>query len=298
MTVYLDIVFFENVILNYIILMSTAIISNSRTSIFRIMLTSLIGSFFSIVNYIIELKLIINLVFKIFLSVIMIVIAFNNFNLKIFVKQLLFFYIVSFFIGGITFMLIFLISSENVRIIKNHFVGIYPMKMTFVAGIVGFLIVSVISKISFRKISSNTIFGEIEIFYNGNKKKIKAMLDTGNLLKEPITDADVIVVEKNSLIELIEKNEMEKINLFYSGFFIENDQILKYKFKLIPFASLGNNTGLMLGFKPDIVKIYTDEKIVRNDVLIGVYDGRLTNNGSYTSLIGLNIIDSSKGLKI
>jgi hypothetical protein len=40
---------------------------------------------------------------------------------------------------------------------------------------------------------------DLEIFYKGKMKKIKTMIDTGNFLKEPITQTDVIIVEKNSL---------------------------------------------------------------------------------------------------
>lgn len=42
MTIYLDIVLFENIILNYIILLSTAIISKAKISTLRIFSSSLV----------------------------------------------------------------------------------------------------------------------------------------------------------------------------------------------------------------------------------------------------------------
>ena len=42
--------------------------------------------------------------------------------------------------------------------------------------------------------------------------------------------------------------------------------------------------------KPDYVKIYEEEEKAINNVLIGIYDGRLTKSNLYTSLIGLNIL--------
>lgn len=65
--------------------------------------------------------------------------------------------------------------------------------------------------------------------------------------------------------------------------------------KLIPFSSLGNDNGLLIGFKPDYIKIYSEEEYIRNDVLVGIYDGKLSKNNLYTSLIGLDILSSQKG---
>ena len=40
------------------------------------------------------------------------------------------------------------------------------------------------------------------------------------------------------------------------------------------------------GFKPDYVKITDEEEYIREDVIIGIYDGKLTKNNLYASLIG------------
>ena len=63
-----------------------------------------------------------------------------------------------------------------------------------------------------------------------------------------------------------------------------------YSFKFIPFSSLGNENGMLVGFKPDYIKIYGEEENVRTDVIIGIYDGKLTKTNKYTSLVGLNIL--------
>ena len=77
---------------------------------------------------------------------------------------------------------------------------------------------------------------------------------------------------------------------------LESDNLHSYKLKLIPFSSLGNDNGLLIGFKPDYVKIYSEEEIVRNDILIGIYDGKLTKNNSYASLIGLDALSNKNSI--
>ena len=65
MTIYLDVVFFENIILNYIIILSTAIISKSQIKIHRIILSSCFGGILAILGYIVEMGLFISVSLKI-----------------------------------------------------------------------------------------------------------------------------------------------------------------------------------------------------------------------------------------
>lgn len=292
MTIYLDIVFFENVFLNFIIILSTAIIGKTNISFIRIFLSSVIGGLFAIFNYIIHINSILGIIFKIIISIIMMIIAFPKCNFRKKIKQLMFFYLVSFTFGGIAFMLLFFINPKNIIIRSNHLVGSYPIKIAIISGIIGFIIFFAISKIIKNNFTKKSILCEIEIFYNGNVQKIKAMLDTGNFLKEPITKTDVIIVEKESLKSLISKDILDNIQSILQGKWLESENLHSYKLKLIPFSSLGNENGLLIGFKPDYIKIYSEEEFMTNNVLIGVYDGKLSKSNLYTSLIGLDILNT------
>lgn len=291
MTIYLDIVFFENFILNYIIILSTAIISKSKMKLTSIMLSSTIGGIFSILNYLMNINSLENMVLKIIISILMMLIAFNDYKIKKLIKQLLLFYLVSFTFGGIAFMLLFFIKPQNIIMKSNHLVGTYPIKITILAGILGFVVIFLIEKIIKDRLNKKSMICDLEIFYDGKIRKIKTMIDTGNLLKEPISKNDVIIVEKESLEGIVSKDILENIKYILKGKWIQEKNIYSYKIKLIPFSSLGNDNGLLLGFKPDYVKIYSDDEITRNDVLIGIYDGKLSKANQYNSLIGLDILN-------
>ena len=290
MTIYLDIVFLENFLLNYIIILSTAIMSKEKINIIRISLSSIIGGIFAIIGYISQVNFIYNVIIKITISIFMMKIAFSQNKFEKFVKNLIFFYLVSFTFGGIAFMLLFFINPQNIVIDGNRLVGVYPLKITILAGITGFIVISVVAKLIKNKITKKSMICDLEIFYKGNFKKLKTMLDTGNLLKEPISQADVIVVEKESLREIMSDDILENISTIIKGDWLESENIHSYKLKIIPFSSLGNDNGLLIGFKPDYIKIYGEEEIIRNDVIIGIYNGRLSKNNMYTSLIGLDIL--------
>lgn len=297
MTIYLDIVLFENIFLNSIIILSTAIIGKVQIKWMRILFASLIGGLFAICNYIVNINWFSGIILKIVVSIIMMKIAFNKCTSKKLIKQLIYFYLVSFTFGGIAFMLLFFINPKDIIIKSNHLVGVYPLKVAIMSGIVGFIVFVVISKIVKNSLNKKSIICDIEIFYNGNTEKIKTMIDTGNLLKDPISQNDVIIVEKDSLKSVISKDILDNIQAILQGKWLETENVHSYKLKLIPFSSLGNDNGLLIGFKPDYIKIYSEEEYIRNDVLVGIYDGKLSKNNLYTSLIGLDILSSQKGKK-
>lgn len=293
MTIYIDLILLENIVMNYIILVATGIISKSRISLIRCFISATIGSMYSILNYFLELNNLSNLLLKIFISIFMIKIVFDSRKIKLFFKQLMMFYLTSFTFGGVTFMLLFFINPENVVFNGNNLVGIYPIKVTIIGGIIGFIIISIVAIILKNKL--NQIIYDLEIMHYKRKINIKTLVDSGNLLKDPITNMDVIIVEKSSLYNLLEKEAIEYIDNMLKGNLLEADldKVNKYKFKLIPFSSLGNENGMLVGFKPEYVKIYGEEENIRRDIIVGIYDGKLGKSDKYTSLVGLNIFKRS-----
>lgn len=293
MTIYVDIIFIENLLLNYIILMATSLISKCKVRYIPFLLSSSLGGLYSIVNYVLSLELVENILFKLLLSIFMIQIAFTNLKLKQFFKVIIMFYLTSLTFGGASFMLLFLISPENVIYENGHFIGTYPIKVALVGGIIGFIVIFIVSELQKNRLSSADLLCELEIFYNGKNKKIKTLIDTGNLLKEPISKEDVIIVEKASLKDIVEENVLKEIKNIMNGTLLGDvsEDVYKYRFKVIPFTSLGNENGVLIGFKPDYIKIHSpNEEIIKNNILIGIYDGKLSKSNLYVSLIGPNIL--------
>lgn len=292
MTVYVDVVLLENISMNYIILLASSLIGNRKVNFFKVLVASFIGGIYAIVNYVLDVSLFVNMLFKIFISVIMIKIAFQSGNKRSFFKQLMIFYLVSLTFGGSAFMLLFFVNPQGVIFEKGHLIGTYPIKIAILGGIVGFTIVTIVSNI-LRKVLSEQIC-EIEIFYQGKNTKLKTFIDSGNLLKEPISQANVIVVEKESLKNIVDQNFLDNVkNILDGNLITAGVDLLKNKIKIIPFSSLGNENGMLVGFKPDYIKIYDDDVKTAANVIVGIYDGKLTKTNLYTSLIGLNILKES-----
>ena len=276
MKIYLDIVLLENFIMNYIIIFSTAIISKSKINYLKIGIASLVAGLYSILNYLWNLGNVGSFLVKFLISILIILIGFDSHKIKTIVKQLILFYLVSFTFGGIAFMLLFLVNPANIVFENGLLVGSYPVKITIVGGIVGFVVIACVSYIIKDRLRTKSMLCDLEIFYKGNYQKLKTMIDTGNLLKEPISQTDVIIVEKNSLRGIISDEILDNIDNIIQGKWLDSkEEIYSYKFKVIPFSSLGNDNGLLIGFKPDYIKILDEEECIRNDVIIGIYNGKL-----------------------
>ena len=295
MTIYIDIVLIENLIMNYIILFTTAVVLKIKVNHIRLILASLLGAGYSIIAYMGIIKVYSSIILKIILSVLIIYIAFNPQNIKKMCKDLLLFYLVSFVFGGAAFALIYIIKPQNILMKNGLFLGTYPLKTVMLGAVVAFCIIIGAFAIIKNKISKKDMFCEIEILINQKKIKTKAMIDTGNMLKEPITNVPVIVVEHILLYSCMPKEILNNLKEIMGGDFknIPCDIKEKYisKLKLIPFSSLGKQNGMLIGIRPEYVKVITDEQEkINKNVIIGIYEKSLTKKGEYQALIGIELL--------
>lgn len=295
MTIYIDVVLIENLIMNYIILFSTAIILKIKMKHIRLILGSLLGSIYSVIAYMSILEIYSSMILKIILSIIIVYIAFNPQNVKQMWKTILIFYLTSFVFGGAAFALIYIVKPQDILMKNGLFLGTYPLKTIMLGAIIAFIVITTAFTIVKSKISKKDMYCDIEIKLNDKEIKTKAMIDTGNMLKEPITNTPVIVVEHTLLYDCIPKEILNNLENILGGDFekIPEDIKIKYisKLKLIPFSSLGKQNGMLLGIKPEYIKIIEEEKEEKEEnVIIGIYNKSLTKKGEYRALIGIELI--------
>lgn len=295
MTIYIDVVILENLIMNYIIMYATAIILKKKISIIRLFTSSMLGAIYAIISYIFQSPIYSIVILKILLSITMVYIAFKPIKIKELLKQLLIFYMTSFVFGGAALSLIYFIKPQEAQMKNGIFSGEYSLKVVFLGGIVGFTIIVIAFKSIKNKISSKDIFYDIEIYIENNKIETKAMIDTGNMLKEPITNTPVIVVEHTLLYNVIPKQILNNIDEILLGNLeiIEEKIREKYlsKLKFIPFSSIGKANGMLLGIKADKIIIKNEDETKEIDkIIIAIYNKSLTKRGEYRALLGINII--------
>lgn len=299
MTIYLDVVLIENLIMNYIILFATGYILKIKLNHIRLIISALLGGIYSILAYMEVLEIYTNFFMKILLSVVMVYLAYNAKNIKLLLKQITIFYLTSFVFGGCSFALLYFVKPQEILMRNGMLIGTYPLKIAVLGGIVGFTISVIAFKVVKRRLNKKDMFCDITVFVGEKNIKTKAMIDTGNMLKDPITRMPVIVVEKDILYEIIPHKILDNLEKIIGGEIsneIYEQEVIKYisKFRVIPFTSLGKENGMLLGLKVKkvIVEIDFNEEEIK-DVIIGIYNKKLSKKNKYNALIGLDIIERS-----
>lgn len=294
MTLYIDIIFLENIIMNYIILFATGLIILKKVKHIRILISSIIGSSYSVMLYITKLEIYDNQIVKFILSVVMVYVAFTPKDIKKMIKNIIIFYLTSFCFGGAAYYLLYNVSPEQIKNINGVMTGEYPIKIAILGGILGFFIINIAFKIVKNRIDKTSIIYDIEIGYKEKQVGLKVLLDTGNLLVEPISKAPVVIVDSEKLKQILDLSSLEIMR----NAKIENidslEEDLKLRCRILPFSSVGKNNGIMIGFKPDYIKVYEEEKIIK-EVIVGVCSNKFSKNKYYSGLIGLDLLNSEEG---
>lgn len=299
MTIYVDVVLIENLIMNYIILLATGLILKIKIKHIRLILGSLLGAIYTIVAYTGFLKIYSSFILKIILSVIIVYIAYYPQSVKKLCKGLLFFYLTSFVFGGAAFALIYIVKPQDILMKNGLFLGTYPLKTVILAAIVAFVIIITAFKIIKSKMTKKDMICKIEVKLNNKIIQTKALIDTGNMLKEPITNTPVVVIERSLLYDSMPKEILNHLEDIIGGDFEKIPEEIKNKYisklKLIPFSSLGKQNGMLIGIKAEYLKIIKEEQVeeqekVKKNVILGIYDKSLTKKGEYRAIIGMELV--------
>ena len=312
MTIYLDVIFVENMFMNYIILFTTGFIvygfsSHLRFYKLRLFISSLIGAIYAVLSYTKFSNVCCTFTAKILVSFLM---CFVTFGTKCFFKMTLLFYLTSFATGGISLAMIYFFNRNNLYISNHTLLGIYPIRVSILAGFIGFAIIQISFAINKKYLKSKDLLCNLRINILGITFNVTALVDSGNTLQDPYSKATVIVIEK----DVVEKNL--KLKLDYSSLFVpiyspiheKNEKNEKNNYsniaslspRLIPFHSVGSGERMLIGIKPTSVEVSllgnniffrlsSNKKLLKsNDVIIGLYDGKISN--SHSALIGLNLL--------
>lgn len=225
----------------------------------------------------------------------MIYVSYESQTIKDILKMLVFFYLTSFVFGGAALGAIYIVNSGKISIQNGIIIGNYTLKTILIGIILAFIIIIIAFKFIKLKISKNDLFCNITIKINQKSIKTRAMIDTGNMLKEPITNIPVAIVEHKLLYDAVPKEILENIESILGGDLKKIPENIKNeymsKLKVIPFTSLGKQNGMLLGLKAEGLEVEEDDGTKNIDkIIIGIYNKNLSKKGEYSALLGLDII--------
>ncbi|MBR3132615.1 MAG: sigma-E processing peptidase SpoIIGA [Clostridia bacterium] len=277
MVIYIDIVFLENLVINYFLLELTGFFLKVKNKFWRNIVASSVGGVFAIFSLIIAIGFFGSIIYRIILSFIIIVIAFGREKL---VKKIIFFYLVSFILGGICFTVLFLNKFDGIYISNGILVSNHSFLKLFIGLFFGFCFIKIALFFIKKSFWKDKLIYKIEIGIDGKSDVFNVLVDSGNLLREPSTGKHVVIVEKMSLktsfgVDFLDISKFGKEKRFY----------------VIPYSSLGNDSGALVGISCDYIKVFkNDGEVVDCDSVVGIYDGKLSSSDLYCGLISSDIV--------
>lgn len=219
--IYIDELIILNFIIDFLILKTTSSILKLNTKTSRLIISSIAGEISLLYLFInfnnIELTL-----FKLSIGVIMNLISFGYINLKDFIKNLLYFYMFSFFLGGTLYYL----KIESLVKYK-YYLLLIP------------IIMNILKKLAYNLKNIIKLRHKVTIYLkNGNILYLNGYMDTGNTLVEPYTNKNVIIINKDI-----------KEKFFLVPFkTIENSSLLKcFKPKKVYIDGIGERNDIVVG---------------------------------------------------
>jgi|GEM_PF-510489 len=131
---------------------------------------------------------------------------------------------------------------------------------------------------------------QLTITIAGEAKELPALLDTGNLLVDPITKNPVIMVEIDSLQKVLPEKVRRLAETILQGD-LPTDQELDLssewivRVRLLSFNSVGRENGFLLGIRPDEVVVRGESSHKISQVVIGLYHLGSPEGMNYQALL-------------
>ncbi len=280
MTVYLDVIWLLNFIVDCLLLWITAIFLKREANRWRIFAGGFLGALFILVGATSYGTVVSHPLTKLGISICMVLIVFGYKRLKYFLTCLLTFYFSTFLMGGILvgthYFLTFDLQLKKAVLLNSvHGFG-DPISWLFV--MIAFPLAWHFSRGRIAEMTASEIRYDLlmdaTIHLNGHVIQVKGMVDSGNQLYDPISKAPVMII---SIPALHNKDELPVELLHVAD--EQNDPFeliaqmpLEWssKVRFIPAKSLGKNGQLLCAFHPDhiLLRVEDEEKIVQKGLVV------------------------------
>lgn len=257
--VYLDLIFLENILIDYVLLCVVKHMLHMPTKKCRLLLGALLGAAATTEYYMFPIQTGWILLIQLLLAVGMIYSSFGSVRKQKLICAVALLYCLSFLMEG---MLRLMIRQTG---ISRH--TIYTLCMLCGTILFGGLFLERLLKMVAKQNSVTDQIFKVSIRTQGRCFSGTGFMDSGNCLKEPITGSAVVVVEK----EFLKRNGVSEPE---TGYFA------------IPFRALGCEAGILKGFFIDEMILEQNEKRFSYEkVMLGIYDGRLCSQNTYQMLL-------------
>lgn len=208
-TIYIDELFLLNFAVDYIILYLTATFSALPYRRLRLLLGAAVGALYSVAAYFAEVygvPIVSSLPIKLAAGAVMLLCAFGYASGAAFIRRGVIMLIISFLLGGLAYAAgLFLGGSVSGGAIQAPL----AVRAVLIAAALALGLCGAFSRGGGRELTSGR--AEVSLTYNGRKAEFSALLDSGNLLRDPLDGSPVIVCTTDAVAPLFDRDELRRM---------------------------------------------------------------------------------------
>jgi stage II sporulation protein GA (sporulation sigma-E factor processing peptidase) len=283
--IYADLTFLINLIMDFLILWAAGKLSGANLVYSRILIGAAAGGIYAVGNLFPALAVLYNLPLKLGFSVLLIIFTLRPQGWQEFKKNCLYFYGLSIIAAGTAVAACYLYpgSSGNISYVWLP------------AGVIAVIALGYYgSEYLQRSIIPELLEYTVKIRFGEDECSGKGFLDTGNSLRDPVTNRPVVVAEYQFMEQLLPgdfKQVIDDINSEREGLDALAYTSWANRLRLIPFTSIGKKNGMLIGVRCDEIVVSLGKKFLQHsDVVIGLYRDSLCRDGQYQMLIPSEIL--------
>ena len=269
MVIYIDVLIFTNILIDYLLISATALIVKRNFSIIRVIIASLLGGLSSLYILVETKSALIDFAYSVLVSLILVLVS-SGYKKGFLISVATLFGLSFALNGAVAFISNYfdfgVIFSDNLISYYN----VSPLLLISVTAVF-YLVLKTIQRILDRRLKPKSVELTVEIL--GSEYSFNALVDSGNLVKDPFGNAQVFIVdgkEFERIIELIPEAKLQR------------------RERVIPVKTI-NETKLLNAVRCDGCKIITSENVYEyTSPIIAASEKKLAN--------GFNAIVSSVSL--
>ena len=254
--VYVDILFLVNFMMDYLILLLVRRMLKCTATHGNVLLGACVGAMLTCVVMLLSLPSVIKFIlFHMVINAGMVQVGLRIKDIRSFVKAIIMLYIGSFLLGGILE-----VFRPYVR------VG----SLFFFLAIVGYYLALWIWKFIVCVQRWNQYHCEVELYIGDKKYQVKALVDTGNGLVDPVSGNPVSIVDKEIAKKLLEKEQIRNI-------------------RYIPYRTIGKGDGVLPVIRIERLRTRGEHTCDIENPMIGISEERVSARGEYEMILNPNL---------
>ena len=260
-TVYIDIYFLINFTVDFLALYFASLLSKVPTTTIRIALGAIVGGVTAILNLFIDTSWI-GYIALLFGLCFMVLISSKRVSFYRKLKLAFCFAVVEMLIGGLVYWS-YGFLDKHLGDVANGIDGGGDGNLLILAILVLISIGIFKCLVSLFSFTSSSRTVEVELRMNGRRVIAEALVDTGNLARDPL-DMRAVMLVGEDIAERLLGEESTKLD-----FPDKIDLGLRKRIRLIP-VSFGKHRRLLVGFRPDAVYVKTHKGREEIDIVVAI----------------------------